>query len=282
MVEYLKILQTILKSLQLLDCSVVAKVQLPKERRTSMTSPQIRYWEYRENQRHNRQTEALQQYGIDTQAASSKYAADMSYAGTVYSADQHYRGTVYSADKSYAGTVYSADRHYAASVYAADSAAASSRYATDVNAQTQRYVSNQNAATQRYVSNQNAATQNKRLEFDYGVQEYNQRLNDAKLNLERMMTNANVARTTADTQRIKLDAERVATDTRRMAEELLLKARQQDNADALSKADVALKDAQRATELAREPNIQMDTTGKFVRIINDALDVISKIGGLLE
>lgn len=189
-----------------------------------MTTPQLNYRIYKEDNRHNlvsegisrfqaeetarsnRANEALKaegnavsRYAAQLQASSAKYAADKNAENVRYTADSNAANTRYSADSSREASKYSADSNKAASKYSADKSFASSKYATDINNALQR----------------------------------------DRLALETTIAKFNNAKTRSEINRINQDVARITQDMSVQLKDYALHAREQDNRDALRKANIA-------------------------------------------
>lgn len=192
-----------------------------------MTDPQIRFWQLKENQRHNIAQEANWQDQLSetvrankARESLTKYQTDVSADTARYAANTQAATARYVSDQNYSLGQYTAGLNAETQRYASDQATSAQRYSTDVNAATQRSVAGINAVTQRYATNVNAALQSERLAFDKQTQSFRNRLEAQKVELQRLSTNANVAYSQAQAQRayndIRVDLARLEQDAQRL------------------------------------------------------------------
>lgn len=174
-----------------------------------MTTPQLRWRELQESKRHNAVTEEVSQQANREQARTNRASE---------------------AIRAYANELqkYGIETTAATARETAKLNAATSKYATDTNAATSRYATNTNSTTSRYAT-------------------------DARLKTDLLNANASILRAKTDAlngvvNRAKSQADIVATQARvqqilaeitNLTKQYSLNAREQDNRDALRKANIA-------------------------------------------
>lgn len=181
-----------------------------------MTDPQIRYWQLKENQRHNIAQEENWQQQLSEAVRSNKARESL----TKYQTDVSAQTSQYVANKQAETTRYVSDQNYSLGQYTAGLNAAVQKYASDQAAETQRYATDVNAATQQYSTDVNAQTQANRLEFDKQTQSFRNSIESQKVELQRLATNANAEYSRAQAQRayndIRIDIARLGQDATRL------------------------------------------------------------------
>lgn len=107
-----------------------------------------------EASRHNRQSEYLQKYGVDSNLRGVIYSANMHYAAAQASA----QATKYAADSNKLASKYSADRSYASSLYGTRMSTQASKYASDQRSAASNYAANLSSAASRYGADRSASS----------------------------------------------------------------------------------------------------------------------------
>lgn len=181
-----------------------------------MTDPQIRYWQLKENQRHNVAQEENWQQQLSETVRSNQARESLAK----YQTDVSSQTSRYVADKQASTAKYVSDQNVSLGQYTAGLQAEVQKYVSDQTAETQRYSTNVNAATQRYTTDVNAQLQSDRLKFDVQTQAFRNGLEAQKVDLQRIATNANAEYSRAQAQRafndIRIDIARLGQDAQRL------------------------------------------------------------------
>lgn len=272
-----------------------------------MTVPQIRYREYREQARHNEATELLgtqqlaetqrtnqaneaireeanriNRYGIDVGAETARATAEIAAEASRYSADRHYDASVYSADAHTLASQYAADSSRAAAKYSADQSLTAAEYQAQLNSENVRYSADSSAAASRYSANASVFASHERtsneyaqrqaeLEFQRERTQFENNLKAQTLRLDQLNSLYNRRHTDADTRRIQAQTEQAIAATENMVKEYALRARAQNNADELNKANVLLTQMRTLESGIKSFDTFTQTIDRCINLIEEVL-----------
>lgn len=187
-----------------------------------MTTPQIRFREYSEQKRHNVQDENLKRYANEETARSNRAnEAIRSYANEI---------SKYGIQTQAATSKYAANTSAAASKYAANTAAAASRYGATVGAAATRYSADASASASKYSTDKLYLTNSER-----------NKISKFEAASNRLATLSRNQLNSAQAKQYAATAEKTAKEAMVVLADYKLRAREQDNKDALRKAEIVTK-----------------------------------------
>lgn len=288
MVEYLKfykIYETFIYSATRLwwsTCECSKEISLKGVK--FMTSVQNKYRELVENQRHNiagekltaidlaerertnraneqlkQQANEINRYGIDTSAATSRYSTDVNAQTQRYTAHLNANTSKRNTDVQASASRANAQTAAAASRYASDQSSSASRYSSDQSARASKYATDVRARTERV--NQSISALNAR------VNAYNARTQRAK--------------TEAEINNLASQAKRNLAEAENVVKQYTLNAREQDNRDALRKANIAQGWINTATQgIDRLGNTGKNITQAQKNIMSIGMDILKALSML--
>lgn len=174
-----------------------------------MTTPQLRWRELQESKRHNAVTEEVSQQANREQARTNR---------------------ANEAIRSYANELQK---------YSIETTAATARNTALLNAATSRYATDTNAATSRYATNKSSSTSKYATDAKFTTDMLNARSSALRAQTDALNGQVTRAKSRADIVASQARVQQILAEVENLAKQYSLNAREQDNRDALRKANIA-------------------------------------------